>query len=305
MQTASTDTPHRERFRLPKARLRQLTSRRSNIRGAVQSVAHGGIIGVAAGLVAITPGVWRLLPVLLLGLALVALFAPLHEASHRTVFRNRTANRVLASAAGFVLGLPPTWFRHYHLAHHRHTQDPDHDPELAEPKPETFYQYLGVISGLPFWASAASNLVRLAAGRTQDMPYLPDTERSAAMREARLFLVAYATVAIFGVLLTPFALWYWIGPVLLGQPFLRLFLLAEHTGCAQTPDGFTNTRTTLTSAPVRLLAWNMSFHAEHHLYPAVPFHALGDLHQDVKNRLGVVAPGYPAAHRDIRSRLAD
>ena len=26
---------------------------------------------------------------------------------------------------------------------------------------------------------------------------------------------------------------YWIGPQLLGQPVLRLYLLAEHTGCTQ------------------------------------------------------------------------
>ncbi|HLQ85309.1 MAG TPA: fatty acid desaturase, partial [Salinisphaeraceae bacterium] len=63
------------------------------------------------------------------------------------------------------------------------------------------------------------------------------------------------------------------------------------------------TRTTLTSLPVRLLMWNMSFHAEHHLYPAVPFHALAELHHDVRARLQVIALGYPAAHRDIRRRL--
>lgn len=31
-------------------------------------------------------------------------------------------------------------------------------------------------------------------------------------------------------------------------------------------------RATLTLSLVRLFAWNMPYHAEHHTYPAVPFH---------------------------------
>lgn len=55
--------------------------------------------------------------------------------------------------------------------------------------------------------------------------------------------------------------------------------MAEQTGCASTRDCLENTRTTLTLALVRLVAWNMPYHAEHHSYPAVPFHALPGLHE--------------------------
>ena len=47
----------------------------------------------------------------------------------------------------------------------------------------------------------------------------------------------------------------------LGQPALRLYLLAEHTGCPAVPDMLANSRTVLTNAVVRWLAWNMPFHA--------------------------------------------
>jgi len=53
--------------------------------------------------------------------------------------------------------------------------------------------------------------------------------------------------------------------------------LAEHTGCAQAPNMLENTRTTYTNAFVHFFAWNMPHHAEHHAYPAVPFHALPKL----------------------------
>ena len=61
---------------------------------------------------------------------------------------------------------------------------------------------------------------------------------------------------------------------LLGQPFLRAYLLAEHARCPHVANMLENTRTTFTTALVRLIAWNMPFHAEHHAYPAVPFHKL-------------------------------
>jgi len=60
----------------------------------------------------------------------------------------------------------------------------------------------------------------------------------------------------------------WIVPWMLGQAFLRPYLLAEHTGCASTPDCLENTRTTLTMPLAHLFAWNMPYHSEHHTYPA-------------------------------------
>src|SRR4029077_20245710 len=84
---------------------------------------------------------------------------------------------------------------------------------------------------------------------------------------------------------------YWIGPQLFGQPPLRAYLLAEHTGCTHDRDGLTNTRTTLTARPIRLLMWNMPYHAEHHMYPSIPFHRLPEAHGVMRERLGFVQRG--------------
>ena len=70
----------------------------------------------------------------------------------------------------------------------------------------------------------------------------------------------------------------WALPLAVGQPFLRAFTLAEHTGCSNDGDRYANTRTTLTNPLIRFLMWEMPFHAEHHRHPAVPFHALRALH---------------------------
>jgi len=89
----------------------------------------------------------------------------------------------------------------------------------------------------------------------------------------------------------------------LAQPLLRAVLIAEHTGCSQDADGLSNTRTTLTAFPVRLLMWNMPFHAEHHLYPAIPFHQLPAAHRALRKHLAHLAPGYPAVNREILQAL--
>jgi fatty acid desaturase len=96
---------------------------------------------------------------------------------------------------------------------------------------------------------------------------------------------------------TPFI--FWVLPQLLCQPFLRAYVLAEHTGCTMDRNGLTNTRTTLTNRVVRLLMWNMPFHAEHHLYPSIPFHRLADAHRSLRNRLGFVQHGYINLNLDI------
>ena len=43
--------------------------------------------------------------------------------------------------------------------------------------------------------------------------------------------------------------------------------------------------------------WNMPYHAEHHAYPGVPFHALPALHARLGGRVRVAGQGYTAFHR--------
>jgi fatty acid desaturase len=49
--------------------------------------------------------------------------------------------------------------------------------------------------------------------------------------------------------------------------------------------------------------WNMPFHAEHHLYPTVPFHQLPALHRNIRSSLRHLASGYIAANREVTATL--
>jgi fatty acid desaturase len=50
---------------------------------------------------------------------------------------------------------------------------------------------------------------------------------------------------------------------------------------------------------VRFFAWNMPYHAEHHAYPSVPFHALPSVHRAIARDLQVTASGYIAVQRQL------
>ncbi len=288
---------------IDKAALKAL-SRRSDAAGLRQLAGHGaGLIATGLAVAWAQGSVWLIPALIAHGVVLVFLFAPLHESIHRTAFANRRLNDAVAWVCGLVLMLPPEFFRAFHFAHHRHTQDPARDPELAAAKPATLGAYLLLVSGLPYWRDRATTLIRHASGRISE-PFIPARQRPAIAREARIVLLIYAGVAAVSLAAGSWAaVLYWLGPVLLGQPALRLYLLAEHTGCPLVPDMLRNSRTTQTTWLVRRLAWNMPYHVEHHAYPALPFHALPAAHPLLRDRIAVLAPGYIAVHRDILAGL--
>lgn len=225
------------------------------------------------------------------GLLLVSLFHLLHECVHDTVFVQRLPNRILAHLCGFVLFLPAIWFRYFHHAHHRYTQT-DKDPELESEKPIMFSQWIIHISGVTVWRAQLGLLFR-ALFKPCTEPYLKEDKQVRARMEMLLMLFGYLVLLLVSVIsANPTLLYLWIFPLLLGQPFLRLYLLAEHTGCEAGANMLRNTRTVLTNPVVRWFTWNMPYHTEHHVYPSVPFHQLPLLHGLIKKSLVEVDSGY-------------
>lgn len=283
---------------VPPERLVELSGR-SNTAGLSHLGGHLGLIFLCGGLIAAgAPGWWLLLPVL--GILLVFLFTLEHEATHQTPFASPGLNEAVGHGCGLVLMLPFLWFRYFHLAHHRWTNIAGKDPELSAAKPGNIRSWISHVSGLPYWISAIRLIATLASGKAEDS-YLPGNARHRVIREARIMIAVYAALAA-SLWWSSLVLWLWLVPVLLGQPFLRLYLLAEHGDCPQVANMFENTRTTFTNRIVRFLAWNMPYHVEHHVAPAVPFHRLPDLHRMMRNHLAVTSDGYAAFTRKYLSR---
>jgi len=280
-------------------------SRRSNARGLLQLAAHVIVLVATGFAVWASRGSAWLLPALLAhGVTLSFLFCPLHESIHRTAFASRWLNDSVAWIGGALLILPPVYFRLFHFAHHRFTQDPARDPELIEAPPVSLASYAWRMSGLPNWNSRINVTLRHALTARVPEAYVPVHKRAIVVREARVLWGCYACVlAVSLVYMRADALFYWILPALLGQPALRLFLLAEHSGCEFSDNMLSNTRTTYSHALVRFLAWQMPYHAEHHALPSVPFHALARVNTWLREGLTVTAPNYRSVHRDLMRTL--
>ena len=288
---------------LDKARLKAL-AQRSDARGLLQLGGHLGAIALTGAGILLLPAPWWILLLPLHGVLIMFLFAPAHETIHRTAFRSRWLNDVVSWISGAPLVLPPEFFRAFHFAHHRYTQDPARDPELAGPPKDSLGAYLWHLTGLPYWYERIGSSLRHALTGKVDEPFVTARQRPVLVREARLLWAFYLAIAIvslaFGSLA---AVWLWLLPALIAQPLLRGYLMAEHGGCPQVPDMLRNTRTTRSNALVRWLAWNMPYHVEHHAYPAVPFHALPAAHEVLKDRIEVLSPGYLAVHAELRAAL--
>lgn len=268
--------------------------------GLLWLASHVAALLLSGWLIMTAPSPWLYLPAMLgHGVLLVFLFTPLHETIHGTAFRSAWINLTVAEILGFLVLLPPRYFRYFHMAHHRHTQDPDHDPELGSPKPRDWPAYFWVLTGFSRWKGEAQRLATCALGRTSEA-FIPEKARARVVLEARGHLGAYVLLAIFAIWWSwSWILWLWVLPSLIGQPFLRAYLLAEHTGCPLVPDMLANTRTTFAAPLVNWLAWNMPNHTAHHAVPTVPFHRLPRLTQLLRANIKVTAPGYVAAQRQI------
>ncbi|WP_206935405.1 fatty acid desaturase [Roseococcus thiosulfatophilus] len=280
---------------------------RSDAQGAARALLHLALILGSAALIAVAPGVLVVPAMLLAGVIQAALFAPFHETSHYTAFKFRRANAVV----GWISGLPALrnwhYYQQFHLAHHKHTQDAEHDPELMLPPPASFGEYVTRMLGLAYWRAQFEVWVAAWRGDMRAYSFLHEATAPrviASVRASSALTVALALAAglVFG---WAALFWFWIGPQILGQIVLRLYLLTEHTGCSEDANGLTNTRTMLTNPVVRLLMWNMPYHAEHHLYPFIPFHRLAEAHHVLKDRLAHVDQGYAAWHRDHIRKLRD
>ncbi len=241
----------------------------------------------------------QILLIFLLGLLLTFLFAPLHESIHKTAFSSSWINQVTAVVCGFIIFLPPKSFQAFHMAHHRYTQVEGKDPELDIEKPKTILQYLWMLSGIPYWTGQLKALFLFSMG-SYKVNYVNDARYPGIVREARIYSVIYISLLLISIILESGLLWkYWILPLLLGQPFLRMFLIAEHAICPRVKNMFHNTRTTLTNAPIHWLCWNMNFHTEHHAHPGIPFYQLPQAHVILKSRISRISNGYVAVNREI------
>lgn len=291
---------------IPRAQLKRL-AKRNNYVGLGFLAFHFSLIAGTAWLIHLSLGTWWVVPAVFLhGITLATLFAPLHETSHGTAFRTVWLNEAVLWLCSLIYIFPPRWFRYHHAFHHTYTQIRRRDSAMVLPRPITLRQYLVYVSGLTVWRRNLSYLFKHALGRIDpaEHEYAPADQHPALVREARIMLAIYAGIAGAALAVGSWGpVLYWLLPRVVGESYARWIRVAEHTGCEEGSNPRVNTRTTLTNPLVRLLWWNMPYHAEHHLCAFVPFHALGKFHEQVRDKVVVSEGGYFRVHLDLFQRF--
>ncbi|MCB1152595.1 fatty acid desaturase family protein [bacterium] len=296
----------------------------SNLHGALAVATTWAIIIGSLAMVAIWPNVLTVLAALILiGGRILGLAILMHEASHRTLFKNRTANDVI----GQWLCAYPVWqdlhrYREHHMLHHGRTYtDDDPDLCLVDPFPvpglSMTRKFLRDLTGV-------TGLKRLIGLFLMDTGYLTYTASCTAkpidqkgrskadvVKTGAKYLhgVVITNAAMFGVLYAlghPMLYLIWVGAYLVTfSLFVRIRSFAEHAVVPDPADPWNNTRTTYANPIARLTVapHYVNYHLEHHLLMTVPCYKLPRLHRLLRER-GVmdracVEPGYLAVMRKV------
>jgi len=255
------------------------------ILGSFVGVAY--IATVAMALTGLLP-LWLAVPIV--AALTYASYTVAHESVHGSISGNhgslRWLNKALGYMAAWILMIPLTAHRHEHMAHHRHANDPVHDPDFPVAKMQ---------NSLPAAARAA---VEITIG--QFSHYFKHRWKKAPVKQNLVMCleVAAAMIPRLAVLLSGywveglvlFVLAWLIGVVVL----LYLFAYIVHRPHEQM-GRYADTSTILLSGPLgTLLTWLwlfQNYHSIHHLFPRVPFYHYPKLYKEIEEIM--VAKGAP------------
>ena len=271
----------------------QALSQRTDAAAAVRAGVQLALLGGSAAVILLASDALPWWTAFLVQVLLqFAMFGMLHETVHGTAFASPRANAVCRWLAAIWQFAPPAWMRAFHFQHHRHTHELALDPELSR-MPSMVRWPRGVLwlanaSGLPILFGRVAFTLVAATGipalYRRVLPYVADAARPAVARDARVLLCVHAAIVAIAIGLAPAVAWLYVA-ALAAHAILSLYIACEHRGLPEQGDVLQRTRSLRAGRLLRFLLWNMPWHAEHHAYPSVPFHALPALHELLRPRL--------------------
>lgn len=210
-----------------------------------------------------------------------------HEMGHGTAFKTRWMNDAVYQVASFMCMFEPHVKRWSHTRHHTDTIVVGSDPEIVEPRPPSLLRMALSVFKLPTTYHTWRAVFLHATGHMneEEKTFIPESEWPKVVRTARIWLVIYAAVIGLALYLHSWLPLMFIGlPSLYGEWLSYLFGLSQHVGLAEDSlDHRTNCRTIYMNPLLRFVYMNMNYHLEHHMFPMVPYHALAQLHEEIRH----------------------
>ena len=216
------------------------------------------VVALAIWLAGLAVAGWQGFALATLG-AYVA-FTPMHEAAHRVIARAKWINEVAGRIATVPLAGPFLAVRFVHLEHHKHTNDPERDPD--------------------HWSGRGPTWLLPLRWLTQDLHYYVVYLRArrplAETLEVTATLLAIVAIAIVATALGhgSTVLFGWLLPARLAVGFLAFaFDYLPHRPHRVTAKQDRFSATSAFEGRAKYVATlGQSLHRVHHLYPGVPFY---------------------------------
>jgi Na(+)-translocating NADH:ubiquinone oxidoreductase F subunit len=226
-----------------------------------------------------------------------------HESGHGTAFKTDWMNNALYEIASFMIMRESTVWRWSHNRHHSDTIIVGRDPEIPAPRPPDVKAIVKAFFNLVVYPKYFKHIVLHARGRVSadERTFIPESEFGKVYLRARIYVAIYAFVIALAIYDRSVLPLLFVGLTNLFGSWLGLvYGFTQHAGLAENVlDHRLNSRTLYMNAVNRYLYWNMNYHIEHHMFPLVPYHALGELHIAIKNDCPQPYLGLYGAWREI------
>lgn len=235
----------------------------------------------------------------------------IHELQHRTVFKSRALNEFFEIVYAFISWSDYLWYHGSHAQHHQATCHEAYDGEVQLPikfslKRRSFWINLLAWNPLVTWRKL--KLVwGHANGRITGDWYnhvLPEADPGLRRKHrnwARTLLIGHSVLALSFILTGH---WFLIVVFTFGTSYCSwlgfLCGVPQHFGLnSDVPDFRLNTRTFTCSWLPAFYYWNMQYHLEHHMFPAVPFYNLPKLRKAIEQDLPPATHGLLVTWREL------
>jgi fatty acid desaturase len=248
-------------------------------------------------------------------------FIAVHELCHKTPFRSKFWNEFFLKLYSFISWSDYVWFRPSHIKHHQLTVHQDYDGEVVLPQNLTLKDWkfwLGLIAWNPLTTrDKLKTFFNRSRGRLDSDWYrhvLPESNeplRREHRNWARFVLIGHALLAAAFILSGH---WFLIVVFTIGTQYCSwlgfLTGMPQHIGLSpNVPDHRLCCRTFTCSRLTAFYYWNMQYHIEHHMFPAVPFYNLGKLRKVIEHDLPPAPHGLWATWKEIlaihKKQIAD
>lgn len=194
-------------------------------------------------------------------------YLPSHEAQHSNYAapgsRLRWLNELIGYVSTIPMVLPFKVARYTHMLHHKHTNDPELDPDYGV-KADTWWQVIGTLirKSQPGYPDAYGEVL----SRNADDPAAQRAGLEALVQQLAYWGILTA-LAWSGYALEAALLW-WL-PKYLGTIYISLFLSWWPHHPMNEMGRYRNTRS-FTHRFGNIVAFGMEHHIVHHLHPGIP-----------------------------------